>query len=84
MAYALDMPVITTNVGGLSEVVTDGVTGYLSPPEDPNAIAAAVKKFYSAGAKAAFEENVRREAKRFSWEALVETLTGFGDDTARR
>jgi len=48
------MPVITTKVGGLAEVVKDGITGYLVPPEDPSAVAAAVRSFYRAGGKSAF------------------------------
>jgi D-inositol-3-phosphate glycosyltransferase len=83
VAYALDMPVITTDVGGLKEVVTEGVTGFVVPPEDPAALAGAVRRFYDAGGRSAFEENVRRESRRFSWDALVETLTGFADVAAR-
>ncbi len=77
VAYALDMPVITTNVGGLAEVVRDGLTGFIVPPEDPQAIAEAVRKFYHTGGRPAFVENVRREAQRYSWESLVETITKF-------
>jgi len=33
-AMACEVPVIATNVGGLPEVVTDGVDGYLIPPRD--------------------------------------------------
>src|ERR1700726_1179749 len=39
-AMACEVPVIATNVGGLSEVVTNGVDGYLVPPRD---VAAAAK-----------------------------------------
>jgi D-inositol-3-phosphate glycosyltransferase len=74
MAFALDTPVITTNVGGLAEVVDDKVNGYLVPPEDPAAVAEAVKKFYAAGGREAFEENVRLKAQSYSWEALVKKL----------
>ncbi len=77
VAYALDMPVITTNVGGLAEVVQDDVTGFIVPPEDPHAIADAVHKFYRRGSRPAFVANVRRESQRFSWDALVETLASF-------
>ena len=35
-------PVVATRVGGLAEVVDDGVTGRLVPPRDPDALAAAV------------------------------------------
>jgi glycosyltransferase involved in cell wall biosynthesis len=35
-------PVVATRVGGLAEVVEDGVTGRLVEPGDPDALAAAV------------------------------------------
>ncbi len=33
-AMACEVPVIATNVGGLPEVVTHGIDGYLVPPRD--------------------------------------------------
>jgi D-inositol-3-phosphate glycosyltransferase len=74
VAYALDTPVITTDVGGLGEVVIPGVTGLVVPAEDTDALAAAVQRFYEMGGRAAFEKNVRRESGRFSWDGLIETL----------
>lgn len=74
MAYALDTPVITTDVGGLSEVVLDGVTGYVVPPENPPAIAEGARKFFAAGGRPAFVENVRRESRKYSWETFVGVL----------
>ncbi|MHB1016858.1 MAG: glycosyltransferase family 4 protein [Coriobacteriia bacterium] len=41
-ALALGVPVVASAVGGLPEVVQDGVTGRLVPPGDPSAIASAV------------------------------------------
>lgn len=38
-AMALKKPVIATNIGGLQEIVGDGVTGFLVPPKNPEAIA---------------------------------------------
>ncbi|HKN62060.1 MAG TPA: N-acetyl-alpha-D-glucosaminyl L-malate synthase BshA [Candidatus Acidoferrales bacterium] len=38
-AMACEVPVIATNVGGLPEVVTHGVDGYLVPPRDVEAAA---------------------------------------------
>ncbi len=37
-AYSVGLPVITTSIGGIPEIVEDGVTGLLIPPKDYNAL----------------------------------------------
>lgn len=41
-AYSFSKPVVVTNVGGLPEMVDDGVTGLLVPPRDERALADAL------------------------------------------
>ena len=41
-AMACGLPVVTTPVGSIEEIVRDGVTGVLVPPEDPGSLAAAL------------------------------------------
>ena len=35
-AMAMGLPVIISNVGGISDIVGEGTTGYLIPPDDPH------------------------------------------------
>ncbi len=43
-AAACERPIVTTDVPGCREVVLDGETGLLVPPNDPAALAAAVER----------------------------------------
>ena len=43
-AMACSLPVIATNVGGIPELVKDGVTGILVPPADPRSLAQAIQR----------------------------------------
>jgi glycosyltransferase involved in cell wall biosynthesis len=46
-AMALGRPIVATAVGGIPEVIQDGVNGLLVPPEDPSARAEAVVRVLS-------------------------------------
>ena len=43
-AMATGLPVVATRVGGLPEMVAPGETGWLAPPRDPAALAAAISQ----------------------------------------
>jgi len=43
-AMAAGRTVIASDVGGMRELITDGVTGLLVPPDDPPALAAALRR----------------------------------------
>jgi glycosyltransferase involved in cell wall biosynthesis len=73
-AFGQGTPVITTNVGGLAEVVDHERTGLVAPPEDPAALAAAINRFFAEEMGPMLRENVAGENGRFAWERLVDTL----------
>ena len=64
IAFAFDLPVISTDVGGLPEVVRDGETGYIVPPMDEGALADAIVRYFEEDRGPVFRENVKMEAKR--------------------
>ncbi|MBK9336349.1 MAG: glycosyltransferase [Lewinellaceae bacterium] len=73
VAYHFDKPMVVTNVGGLPEIVTDGVSGYVVVPT-AGAIAVAVRDFFEKNKGAEMAAGVRAEKRRFSWENLVNVL----------
>jgi glycosyltransferase involved in cell wall biosynthesis len=74
IAYNFDTPVIATDVGGLAEVVRDGVTGLVVPPADPRALGSAITRYYREQMESRYVPNVREEKKRYTWEALVDAI----------
>ena len=74
IAYNYDLPVVTTNVGGLPEVVLDGRTGFIVPPEDPSALAAAVVRFFDENRAADFAGRIAAEKEKYSWDRMAEAV----------
>lgn len=50
-AHAAGLPVAATDVGGNREVVANGLTGYLVPPKDPEALARAMLRLMDLSAE---------------------------------
>lgn len=73
IAYHFDKPMVVTRVGGLPEIVTNGVSGYVVAPE-AGAIAAAIRDFFDHDRATVLGAGVQAEKQRFSWNALIEIL----------
>ena len=73
IAYHFERPMLVTDVGGLAELIPDGVVGYVVPPT-PTAIADAVVNFYAENREVTFTAGVREQKKQFSWEVMVVAL----------
>jgi glycosyltransferase involved in cell wall biosynthesis len=71
-AMAVGTPVVATRVGGLAEVVDDGVTGILVEPGDTQAIAAAVATVFDARER--MSAAARQAAKRFGADAYADRV----------
>jgi glycosyltransferase involved in cell wall biosynthesis len=67
-------PVVASRIGGIPDIVEDGVSGLLVPPADAAALAAAIRRLLSdpALARRLGEGGRRRLHDRFSWRAIVQ------------
>jgi glycosyltransferase involved in cell wall biosynthesis len=79
-AYHFGTPVIATPVGGLAEVVVDNGTGIVVPPEDPEALAAAIVRFFDEGNEQRFRDGIVEERQKYSWETLARTIEALASD----
>ena len=82
VAYALGAPVITTDVGGLSETVVPEETGLVVPPEQPAALAAAIVRFFAEDLGPRLRAGVERVRREHSWEALADQTLELADELA--
>ncbi len=73
IAYHFEVPMIVTNVGGLPEIVPDGVVGYVCQTT-VESLAGAIERFYEDGVAERFTANMSREKVRFSWDAMADKL----------
>ena len=73
IAYSFDKPMVVTNVGGLPEMVTDGVSGFVTDV-NPNAIANAVDRFYVEQLAIPFTAGVQSEKNKFGWDKMIATV----------
>jgi glycosyltransferase involved in cell wall biosynthesis len=75
---AAGCPVIAANAGGIPDIVTDGVNGYLFDPFDPEgAIAATQRLLDHQSERETLRQNARLEAERWGWAAATQQLQEF-------
>lgn len=74
LAWNYDKPVVTTDVGGLPELIRDGETGFLVPPGDARAIADACIRFFEEDRAEAMARAVAEAKRSYTWEAQAEAI----------
>jgi len=76
-ALAAGVPIVATNVGGLPEIITDGINGLLVPPAAPEALARAIKRLLdNPDFTAKLKQNALASSARFTLKNMVDkTIT---------
>lgn len=75
-ALASALPVVCTRVGGIDAMVEQGITGRLTPPEDPHALAGALLDLIGSNAKRRQmgEASLRLFERRYHAAAMAERV----------
>ncbi len=78
-ALSYKKPVVATSVGGIVDIVRDGETGLLIPPEDAEALARAIATYIEEPERARVLAERGREhvGVQFSWQAIVTRLASL-------
>ena len=64
-AMACGTPVVGSNIGGLKEIVQDGITGFLVPPGNPDVLASKLLVLANVSNRTTYEDNAVKAARRF-------------------
>lgn len=80
-AMASALPVVGTRVGGIPEVIEEGVTGALVPPSDPQALADALARYAATPGLAAQHGQAGRARvlRHYAMDAMVAAYLGLYD-----
>jgi glycosyltransferase involved in cell wall biosynthesis len=71
-AKAAALPIVATSVNEIPAIVMDGVSGFLTPPQDPSAMSALFVRLARDGdLRARFGARARVEAQQYSLQATV-------------
>jgi glycosyltransferase involved in cell wall biosynthesis len=78
---AAGLPVVCTDVGGAREVITDGVNGFLVPPDDPVALADSIRNIIEQDLFLQFgRANRARVEEGFSPSSMIERFESIYSD----
>jgi D-inositol-3-phosphate glycosyltransferase len=73
IAFHFEKPMLVTDVGGLREIVQDGICGYVVKPEKAK-ITDAILDYFDNDRKSVFTEGVKKEKEKFSWDKMTGSI----------
>ena len=75
IAFGFEKPCVVTNVGGLPDVVSDHLTGFVVEPRDVQGISKAIIEYFKNDYTEKMHLAIQEEEKRFSWEHMVDVIS---------
>ncbi|MDD2413182.1 MAG: glycosyltransferase, partial [Bacteroidales bacterium] len=79
VAYHFEKPILTTNVGGLAEIVLDGKTGIIVEP-NVESIRAGILRFLDNPNIEEYQKEIRKEKQKYSWDVFIENILNLSNE----
>jgi len=74
-AMSVGLPVVSTTISGIPDIIKDGRTGFLVEPGDSDSLAKAINKILNdKGVLLRMQKNCLKEVRRYSWEGVIKRL----------
>ncbi len=74
VAMHFDLPLIVTNVGGLSELVEDGKTGMVVEAPEEKQLADALRRYFDDELKIPYSAAIAEQKHAFSWDGFADAV----------
>jgi len=80
ISYHFEVPVISTNVGGLAETISHGRTGLIAEEANEKSLLKQIKNFYDIYNPIEFAQNIQQYNKENSWQNYVNKMLVFAEE----
>ncbi|ANQ52869.1 glycosyltransferase (plasmid) [Flammeovirga sp. MY04] len=77
VAFNYYLPIIVTDVGGLGEVVYDGINGYILKKNSSLELKNIIQKYFNNNVKFNFRKNIKRILIDDSWDSFAKSVIQF-------
>jgi glycosyltransferase involved in cell wall biosynthesis len=77
-AFHFEVPIISTNVGGLKKLIGHNEKGLVIENKTPKNLAESIEEYFNKNLKPSFQQTIRREKEQNSWDAFGKSLVSFG------
>ena len=77
IAYHFGLPVVSTDTGGLREVIEPYGTGIVVDHADEELIRNAIKTYFKEGLQKEFSQNVDKFSRKYTWDSMADGIVDF-------
>jgi glycosyltransferase involved in cell wall biosynthesis len=77
ISYHFELPMIATNVGGLSEIIEHEQTGLIVSKPDQKLLSQTITTYFSDNRIELFKKNIKELKQKLSWENMAKDIIKF-------